>query len=156
MRKRSLAVLMVLFTIVCAQYGFTQSNELLDTLLDEERATLGNTVYFVFLAAGIAAEDWSPGRSVEELRLRGWGFEEAEVEEQVDLGSLAFLLMQTFNVKGGIMYSLFPGQRYAARELAYLGFVPGFASPNRVLSGREVTHILGRTLDYLGEREVMQ
>ncbi|MBN1686117.1 MAG: hypothetical protein JW852_05655 [Spirochaetales bacterium] len=154
MTKRSLSVLTVLFIMLCAQYGFAQSNELLDALLGEERATLGNATYLVFLAAGVAVDDWSVDKVVEELRSRDWGYEKADAQTEVDLGSLSFLIMKTFDMKGGIMYSLFPGRRYAAREFEYLGFVPGFAGPGRILTGQEVTHILGRALDYLGEREV--
>ena len=156
MEKRPLLVLAVLFTLVCVQHGFSQSNEVIDQLLEEEQATLGNTVYLVFLAADIAAEDWSVDRSIQELQSRGWGFDDAATDTVVDLGSMSFLLMKTFGMRGGIMYSLFPGRRYAARELAFLGFVPGYASPKRVLEGQEVTHILGRTLDHLGERGVAQ
>ena len=156
MKKRSLYVLAVLFALICVQHGFSQSNEVIDRLLEEKQATLGNTVYLVFLAAEIAADDWSVDRAIQELHSRNWGFDDADADTVVDLGSISFLLMRTFGMKGGIMYSLFPGKRYAARELAFLGFVPGYASPGRVLEGQEVTHILGRTLDYLGQRESAQ
>jgi hypothetical protein len=156
MRKRSLSMFAVLLSLFFIQNAFSQSNDILDRLLDEDQATLGNAAYLVFLAAGVASEDWSVDRSIEELRSRDIGFEGAEVNTPVDFGSLSFLIMETFDIKGGIMYSLFPGRRYAARELAYLGFIPGFASPSRILTGAEVTHVIGRTLDYLGEREVLQ
>ena len=154
MKKRPLLIAAVLLAIICVQYGFAQSNEVIDQLLAEDQATLGNAVYLVFLAADIASEDWSVDESIQELQSRGWGFDDAAPGNVVDLGSFSFILMKTFDMKGGIMYSLFPGKRYAARELAFLGFVPGYASPTRVLEGQEVTHILGRTLDYLGAREV--
>ena len=156
MEKRPLPLLIALVFLFCIQHGFSQSNEVLDGLLEQEQATMGNAAYLVFLASGIAAEEWSPDRSFEELRSRDWGFDEADAASVVDLGSLSFMIMQAFEMKGGIMYSLFPGKRYAARELAYLGFVPGNTSPYRVVSGQEVTHILGRTLEYLGQREVNQ
>lgn len=152
MKKRSLSVAIVLLFLFCVQHGFAQSNELVDSLLDEEQATMGNVAYLVFLAADVAQEDWSVERSVEELRSRGWGFENVDTKTVVDLGSLSFIIMQTFEMKGGIMYSILPGKRYAAKELVYLGFVPGRKSPYRPVSGQEVTHILGRTLDHLGQR----
>jgi len=154
MGKRSLSLFMTLLVFVLIQHGFTQSNEIIDQLLDQEQATLGNAAYLVFLAAGVGEEDWSPAQSITELQSGNWGFDQVNIDTPVDLGSLSFLLMQAFDLKGGIMYSLLPGRRYAAREYAYLGFVPGSASPNRILSGQEVTNILGRTLDHLGEREV--
>jgi len=154
MKRTSLAVIVVLLFLVCAQHGFTQSNELIDGLLDQKQATMGNAAYLVFLAAGMADEDWSPDRAMEELQSKEWGFDESGVDTVVDLGSLSFIIMQAFEMKGGVMYSLFPGKRYAAKEFAYLGFVPGNTSPYRTLSGQEVTHILGKALDHLGQREV--
>lgn len=154
MKRWLLTGIIVLLFLFSIQYGFAQSNEILDTLLDQEQATLGHTAYLVFLAAEIADEEWSPDRATDELRALDWGFEEADADDTVDLGALSFIIMKSFDMGGGIMYSLFPGERYAARELAYLGFVPGYASPYRTLSGREVTLILGRTLDHLGQREV--
>ncbi len=156
MKKRSLLVFAAAFTLAGVGHGFSQSNEVLDRLLEEQQATLGNAAYIVFLAAEIGTEDWSVDQSIQELQSRDWGFDDAAVDTVADLGSISFLIMRAFDMKGGIMYSLFPGRRYAAREFAFLGFVPGYASPARVLTGQEVTHILGRTLDHLGMREVSQ
>ena len=130
-----------------------QSNEALDLLLAEEQATFGNTTYLVLVAAEIASEDWTPKQSVDELVSRGWGFEDAQPEDIVNLGSLAFMIMKSFDMKGGIMYAILPGQRYAAKEFAFRNFVPGNTNAYRILSGLDVANILGRTLSYLGQGE---
>jgi hypothetical protein len=56
--------------------------------------------------------------------------------------------MRALDIPGGIMYSMFPGPRYAAREIAYLGFVRGSGAPGRTVSGNEVMYILGRVLEW--------
>ena len=130
-----------------------QSNEALDLLLEEQQATMGNTAYLVLVAANIASDDWTPEQSVEELASRGWGFEDSQPGDLVTLGSLAFVIMKSFDMKGGIMYAIFPGRRYAAKEFAYREFVPGNTSAYRIVSGLDVANILGRALDFLGQRE---
>jgi hypothetical protein len=58
--------------------------------------------------------------------------------------------MKAFDEKGGLMYRLFPGPRYAVRELAYLGLVHGKAHSGRFPSGQEVVQILSSYLDRKG------
>ncbi|MBT3273618.1 MAG: hypothetical protein HN368_10705 [Spirochaetales bacterium] len=154
MKKSHLVSLMLL--LFTAQIVFSQSNEILDQLLDEERASLGRASYLVFMASGIASEDWTIERSIQELHSRNWGLEEFGADTHVKTGVFALMIMKEFGMKGGIMYAIIPGPRYAAREFSYRGFVPGVASPGRILSGAEVTHILGSALDFLGEREVSE
>jgi hypothetical protein len=66
------------------------------------------------------------------------------------LGEYAYILMKAFHMQGGIMYSIFPGPRYASRELAFLEMIPGSASSGRTLSGEEVIRILGNVLGSRG------
>ena len=130
-----------------------QSNETLDLLLSEQVATLGNTSYLVLVAANIASDDWTVQRAVDELASRDWGFEDAQPDDVVNLGTLAFMVMKSFDMKGGIMYAILPGPRYAAREFAFRKFVAGDTSPYRILSGVNVANILGRAVSSLDETE---
>jgi hypothetical protein len=45
------------------------------------------------------------------------------------------------------MYRLFPGPRYAVRELAYLGLLHGKAHSGRYPSGQEAVQVLSSFLD---------
>jgi hypothetical protein len=68
--------------------------------------------------------------------------------EPATLGQVCYLIMETQGIKGGLFYTLFPGPRYATRELASLGLLKGYTHPNRVVSGEEVMWILGAVLDW--------
>ena len=68
--------------------------------------------------------------------------------EPATLGEVCYLIMETQGIKGGLFYTLFPGPRYATRELASLGLLKGYTHPNRVVSGEEVMWILGAVLDW--------
>ena len=59
--------------------------------------------------------------------------------------------MDAFDLPGGIMYRLFPGPRYATREIAYQGFIRGSTLPGRPVSGREVINILRRVMEWKEE-----
>ena len=54
--------------------------------------------------------------------------------------------MEIFNMKGGIMYTLFPSPRYASRELGFKGYIKSDYGAYRTVSGREAIQILGRIL----------
>jgi hypothetical protein len=70
----------------------------------------------------------------------------------VSLGELSFLIMKSFNLKGGYLYRIFQGQRtfgsrYAYRELRYQGFITGITDPALPVRGEQFFQILGKVLD---------
>ncbi len=67
-------------------------------------------------------------------------------EEPVSLGTYSHMLMEAFDISGGIMYSLFPSGRYASRELGFRGYIRGDSGAYRTVSGQEALGILGRVL----------
>jgi hypothetical protein len=64
--------------------------------------------------------------------------------------------MKSFGLKGGILYTLFPGPRYACRELAYLRIIRDGGDPETHLNGGQFLQILGNTLTYIGEDEAAE
>jgi hypothetical protein len=124
-----------------------QSNTVIDALLDSRDAAFGDAVYLVLSAAKIIPEKATPKDAVWTLQARDWGVAGRSAKEPIPLGEYAFLLMKAFDVRGGIMYRLFPGPRYACRELAFLGLLEGNTAPNRRLAGEEAVQILSRFLE---------
>lgn len=144
---------LVTVALLAAAVGWSQSNEIVDTLIAEDRATLGKAAYLALTAAGLVNESAGVEEAVADLRGRPWGYGDAAPENPVTLGSLSHLLMRAFDLKGGLLYSLFHGERYAAREAVYRGWVQGSGAPGRLLSGREVMHMVGKVLEQAGQRE---
>lgn len=66
----------------------------------------------------------------------------------IQRGTLAVALCQALKIKGGVtMRVLGPSDRYASRELQFMGlFPPG--SPQQTFSGNEYVGIIGRIEDY--------
>ena len=146
-------LLSLFFTLISGSITLTaQSNQFVDELLAEERATFGRTVYLTLLAVNLVTEDTSIEESLTVLQKRGWGIKLRASESPINLGEYSLLLMKAFNIPGGLFYHIFTGPRYACRELAYLGFIKGNSSPFRDVSGEEVLQMLGYVLEWREER----
>ena len=127
-----------------------QSNELLDQLLQESQASFGDVVYLTLAAAKIVPETATPDQAIQTLQQQNWKAAILAADAPISLGDYSYLLMKAFNVKGGIFYSLFPGPRYACRELGFLKVIPSDARPLRNVSGEEAVRILSNMLALQG------
>ncbi len=150
MKKNKLILFVVL--IVCLPlFLHSQSNTVIDEMLDKEKAGFGRTSYMVFTAAGILRDNATLEESLGYLSGLKWNMKNKESGEYITLGEYSYMLMKSFNINGGIMYQIFPGPKYAARELFYLRFIDENRNPNRFISGEEVIRILGRLLEWKEE-----
>jgi len=129
-----------------------QSNEVVDRLLEQERATYGHSAYMVLTSLGEIPEDASVQEAAKRLSAEGWSLKPRSAEQPITLGEYSYMLIEAFDIKGGIMYTIFPGPRYAAKELKFLEFIPGSSTPGRSLDGAEAVQILGRLLRWKEER----
>ncbi len=120
----------VLVLLFIPQFIPAQSNEVIDRLIEQEQATFEDAFYMVKTAVGEKADVLSSFDS----------------NGTITLGEYSYLLMEAFDLPSGIMYRLFPGPRYATREIAYQGFIRGSNMPGRPITGREVINILRRVM----------
>jgi len=151
-KKNSTIILSILFLL-----GFSlslvpaQSNQVIDQLLAQEEVSFAYALYMVQTATGELPEDLSPQTAAGRFDSQGWNLPQVSADSSITLGQYAQLLMHAFEIPGGVMYKLFPGPRYAARETHYRGFVRGSALPGRSLSGSEVLFILREVLEWKEE-----
>lgn len=124
-----------------------QSNLVLDDILGREALRAADGAYLALAAAGRIDDQTTPEEAFRLLDDTGWTLAAAEAGASIRLGDYAYLLMQAFDMRGGIMYRLVPGPRYAARELFFLRLIPENGSPYRSLSGQEAVFMLGRVLE---------
>jgi len=82
---------------------------------------------------------------------RGWLPKRAAADDPIKLGGLSFLIMKSFNTKGGFLYSIFPGSRYAFREMVSLNIIQGTTDPSMTISGERFLLILGNVLKNTGD-----
>ena len=151
--KKSRVLLFLFFVLTAGSMTLAaQSNDIIDGLLAEEQASYGKAVYLALTAAGLIPEEATPEEAIAVLEEKGWRVEIRGVEDPIRLGEFSFIIMKTFNIKGGLMYRIISCPRYACRELTYLKLIPGSPSPYRTLSGEEAVRILGNVLEWKEER----
>lgn len=140
--KLPLMVVLVLSGAVLV-YGQTAAD--IENLLDTREITFFQAAY-VILAAALETPPESPAAAFNMARRKGWFSARTKTSGAVTMRTLSLLVMKAFNLKGGLLYRLFPGGRYAYREMVSRGFIEGRAYPSRKVSGEQLLWILGNVL----------
>ncbi len=144
------AALGVWFLLASVALG-AQSAQFSGDVLLTEQLTIADAVYLVGLAAGIVPIDSQFDDAPNHLTRAGIRVPEATPGSPISLGEYAFLIVQTFDLPGGLMYSFFPGPRYALRELVYLDVVEPGAHAGEKLTGRSALAILASAMEEFGQ-----
>lgn len=126
----ALAVLMLL---IISGIAVAQDNTVIDAILAEKELTYQHASYLLLSADGTPPADGEMGSAY-------------PPEKTLTLGEYSLLVMETFDISGGLMYTVTGMPRYAARELAFRDIVQGRAYPRMKLSGERALRIVGRVL----------
>ena len=97
-----------------------------------------------------SADISSPETAFERAKAKGWLPKTAAPDDPISLGALSFVMMKAFDIKGGLLYTIFPGPRYAFRTMVSRSLIQGAADPDMKVSGDRFLQILGNTLDAEG------
>jgi hypothetical protein len=143
-----------LFFIACLVFSAfalsAQSNEFVDKLLSEQSVTVGQAAYLVMVASDNLSEDADETRAFDLLDSLGWAPRNAAVTDPIRISQYAYMLMKAFDMKGSLMYTLFPSARYAYRSLVAVQVIQDFTNPNSYFDGSSAIQILGRVFDVKG------
>ncbi|HUW68637.1 MAG TPA: hypothetical protein VMX33_00255 [bacterium] len=148
MKKVALAMFAILAWSAYSAFG--QSGVEIDTLLGTEKVNAALAARFVLPAADILPATTTPEAAFAAAMEKGWLPADTEPDTPIRLSLLSYLIMRSFSLHGGAMYSLAPGPRYAYRELLYMRIVQGVSDPAQTVSGERLLRILGRVLDLQG------
>ena len=154
---RSVRVLLIfLFFLLSALSLSAQTAEELDILLGTKEVSAAMGARFVLGAAGLIPPELH-GAQAEAAAYKAAfskGWIETKANDALTLRDTAFLVMNVFDLKGGIFYSFFKNPRYAYREMVYRKLIQGRADPGMTVSGQRLLQILGRSLNYSGDSEL--
>lgn len=140
MKKR--ALLTVLF-LTLPVFLFAQTAVELENVLAAQVVTCAQAANFVLSSVGEGIE---LSQSAFDTALsKGW-LRNVQADDAITLRQLSFLIMQAFDMRGGLMYSFFPGPRYAYRSMVSRSYIQGAADPAMTVSGERFLLILGRVL----------
>ena len=66
--------------------------------------------------------------------------------DKATLDGVSLLVMQAFNLKGGLFYSFVKNPHYAYRELVHKGIIRGRVDPGMLVSGDLLLFMIGEVL----------
>jgi hypothetical protein len=139
MRYIIIFILTVLFFV--PQILTAQTAAQLETVTASSAVTCSTAAQFV-----LEGEDGA----FEKAKSNGWLPKTARADEPINMGSLSFLLMKAYNLKGGFLYAIFPGPRYAFRAMVSESYIQSDSDPSMTVSGEDFLLILGRVLSAAG------
>jgi len=116
-----------------------------ETLLGANAVTYAQAARFV-LEASDAMITRSPEEAFSYAAERKWLPKNASAGDTARLDGVSLLLMRSFDVKGGIFYSMAKSSHHAYRELVYRNVIQGRTDPAMNVSGGELLFLVGRLL----------
>jgi len=149
-RKKEISLLVAAFLFIMPVFVSAQTAAELETVLGTQNLTCAQAAGFVLAAAADTAVNNTSKEAFEQAITKGWFPQGTAPEENITLGRLSFLIMKAFNIKGGIMYTFFPGPRYAFRAMVSRSYIQGSADPAMKVNGERFLHILGKVLGATG------
>ncbi|MDR0321261.1 MAG: OmpA family protein [Treponema sp.] len=141
--KASLAFFIFHFTILLCSAQSTAVE--IETLLETSAVTNAQAAWFLLSAS----ETMSTSDHYEAFRYaheRQWLPKDAVADSTARLDAVSLLLMRSFNINGGFMYSRLKNSHYAYRELTYKNILQGRIDPAMDVSGAYLLFITSRLL----------
>ena len=139
-------VILLCFLLVVPAFLSAQSTaQEIEILLETQAVTYGQAARFILEASDVLASS-DPEEAFTYAAAQTWLPKGVMINDRATLEGVALLLMGSFDVKGGIFYSLFRSPHYAYRELVYQGYVQGRIDPGMAVSGDTLLFIIGRAL----------
>ncbi|MDR3020803.1 MAG: hypothetical protein LBU66_07870 [Treponema sp.] len=125
--------------------------EELETLLGTNTVTYAQAARFVLDASNTYITD-NQDEAFRFAMEKNWLPKNAQANQAARLDALSLLFMKTFQIKGGIFYSIFQTPRYAYREMAYRNFISGRIEPGMNITGERLLFYTGRVLTYIDKQ----
>jgi hypothetical protein len=137
-----LATLLILLPAL----AFGQSNDELDALLLQAPARIDSTAYLILAASGAIAETDSPDSALARFVEMGLVPAGTDAGAPVQAEKLSWFIMKALDLGGGAMYTIFPGPRYAYREMAFRRVISQTGGPLRTVNGDEVVRTVTQAM----------
>jgi hypothetical protein len=137
--------LAVLVLAVLSGPLFAQTADKIEALLNNPAIGWSVAAQFVLEASEktVIADPAAAFRFAAEKK---WLPKKAVPDGTARLDGIALLLVQAFDIKGGIMYSLTKSSHHAYRELVYRDVIQGKTDPAMAVSGEDLLFMVSRLL----------
>ena len=122
----------------------------IETLLETEAVTYAQAARFILEAANVNITP-NPEEAFYFAAQENWIPRNAAIGDIARLDKISLLLMRSFNIKGGLFYSITKSSHYAYRELVYKGIIQGRHDPSMPVSGERLLFYVNRIYSVMGE-----
>lgn len=139
-------LLTVTFVLLAVPLMSQQSN-VIDDVISQRSIDLQNAAYLALTAGDMIDDSTDPTEALNFLQDLGWSIKKADSNRVLTLGDSAVLLMNSLEVKGGIMFSLTKQPRYAYKEMVFRGILKPEEDLKRAVSGIEFLAILTELME---------
>jgi len=147
LKKFNILFFAILFFGLFSAPLFAQTAEELEGLLQVQAVSYGQAARFV-LAAADAASMENPEQAHAYAVEQRWLPRKTAAAKPARLNDISLLLMQAFDIKGGMWYSLTKSPHHAYRELVYQDIIQGRSDPEMTVSGEDLLFLINRLLAY--------
>jgi len=141
----------LLITVPCLLFG--QTAERIEKLLEQERVSYLDAALLVLEASGqIDGESQTSADEAFNFAVeRGWLPKGVQANTEAKLNGLSLLVVQAFDINGGLLYSLFKNPHYAYRAMVYRGIIQGRADLQMNVSGELLLYTVNRAVNQRAE-----
>ena len=145
-KKVCLTVFIAVFSFSAVFTASADFDTTMDSILSEEMLSYGSASYVLLTGTGVLGDDATIQEAAGKMAQQ---FPDSALEwnEPVNLGHFSYMIMNAYGIGGGIMYRIFPGPRYALRELRFKKIIQERAYSTMDISGERALRIVGRVLD---------
>jgi len=144
--KKNISITIFLL-ILCATLNAQTADEI-QTLLKTPAVSYAQAARFVLEAADVTGSyDKASGQDAMRFAIeKNWLPKNANAQDAISLEGLSLLIMKSFNLKGGPMYTWFNNAHYSYREMVFQDLIQGRSDPHMKVSGEKMLFIVNRLL----------
>jgi outer membrane protein OmpA-like peptidoglycan-associated protein len=143
--KRFVFVITLALAGVLALPISAQTAQKVEDLLNQPAISWSAAARFALEAAEKATLD-NPDEAFQFAASRNWLPKNSVASGNARLNGVALLLINAFDLSGGLLYSLVKNPHYAYRELVYKEVIQGKADPEMTVSGQQFLFMINRIL----------
>jgi hypothetical protein len=115
----------------------------IETLLETKAVTYEQAARFILQAADVKITN-DPEEAFNHAIENNWLPRNVASNDPARLDRISLLLMRSFDINGGLFYSIFKNSHYAYRELVYKNIIQGRHTPTMPVSGERLLFFVNR------------
>ncbi len=126
---------------------YAQSNEQIDKIMNSNRVTIEEASLLILSSADLIDSEADSSTALKYINDKKWYKKDLKGDTPATAGDVSYIFMKAFNLKGGIMYKILPGPRYAAREMEYRKILDRKTEVSSIMSGEDFLVFLSEALN---------